>query len=75
MVRRKSRMRDVSMEEFDAWSASVQNFKECSEVADEEGGPRLSFVPSPSCSRSRFCPTRSMPRRISRPPPPRSPLS
>ena len=47
MVRRKNRMRDVSIEEMDAWSASVQNFKECSEAADEEGGPRLSFVPQP----------------------------
>ena len=47
MVRRKNRMRDVSLEEMDNWAASVQTFKECSEAADEEGGPRLSFVPPP----------------------------
>ena len=47
MVRRKNRMRDVSLEKMDIWAASVQTFKECSEAADEEGGPRLSFVPQP----------------------------
>jgi hypothetical protein len=47
MARRKNRVRDISPEEFDAWSASIDSFKACSKAADEEGGPRLSFVPQP----------------------------
>ena len=45
MARR--RVRDMTLEEFDAWSKSSSKYEEVTEAADEEGGPRLSLVPAP----------------------------
>lgn len=41
------RARDMTVEEFDAWSNSQKKHDELAEAADEEGGPRLSLVPAP----------------------------
>lgn len=38
--------RDLTLEEFDAWSAATDRFEAVGEAADEEGGPRLSLVPA-----------------------------
>ena len=45
MARRRAR--DMTLEEFDAWSKSSSKYEEVTEAADEEGGPRLSLVPAP----------------------------
>lgn len=37
--------RDLSVEEFDDWSAATDRMSAVGEAADEEGGPRLSMVP------------------------------
>lgn len=39
--------RDWSLEDFDAWNASTKRHDAIAEVADEEGGPRLSLVSTP----------------------------
>ena len=38
--------REWTVEEFDAWAAADEREKAIAEVADEEGGPRLSLVPA-----------------------------
>ncbi len=38
---------EMTVEEFDAWSAAVDRTEAVAETADEEGGPRLSLVPIP----------------------------
>jgi len=43
----RRRARDMTLEEFDAWSKSSSKYEEVTEAADEEGGPRLSLVPAP----------------------------
>ena len=45
MARRVSK--DITIEEFDAWAAASNRTEAAAEVADEEGGPRLSLVPVP----------------------------
>jgi len=45
MARREAR--EMTVEEFDAWSKSAGQYDEVTEAADEEGGPRLSLVPVP----------------------------
>ena len=45
MARREAR--EMTVEEFDAWSASNKKFEGVAEAADEEGGPRLSLIPAP----------------------------
>lgn len=42
---RSRRKRDLTVEEFDAWSAARKNFDATAEAADERGGPSLSLVP------------------------------
>lgn len=42
---RSRRKRDLTIEEYDAWSAARKNFEETAKSADEGGGPRLSLVP------------------------------
>jgi hypothetical protein len=43
----KRRMaRDMSVEEFEAWAAASERVEAVSEIAAEEGGPRLSLVPA-----------------------------
>lgn len=37
--------RDMTLEEFDAWSAASDRHDAVARAADEEGGPRLSLVP------------------------------
>ena len=39
--------RDLTVEEFDAWSAASTKFKKARAAADEGGGPALSLVPLP----------------------------
>src|SRR3954471_5116253 len=39
--------KEMTVEEFQAWSKASRNFKKVAEAADEEGGPRLSLVPVP----------------------------
>jgi hypothetical protein len=43
MARKVSK--DITIEEFDAWAAASNRTEAAAEVADEEGGPRLSLVP------------------------------
>lgn len=43
MARRQSR--DMSLEEFDAWSAATKRYAKIAAQADERGGPTLSMVP------------------------------
>jgi hypothetical protein len=43
MARRVTK--DMSIEEFEAWSKATRNIDVVAERADEEGGPRLSLVP------------------------------
>ena len=38
--------KDCSLEEFDAWSAATDRSEAVANAADEEGGPRLSLVPT-----------------------------
>lgn len=45
MARRVAR--DMTVEEFDAWSAAYKRTQAVAESADENGGPRLSLVPVP----------------------------
>ncbi|MEO8455457.1 MAG: hypothetical protein ABI454_09870 [Sphingomicrobium sp.] len=45
MARRVAK--DMTMEEYEAWSAATDRFEKVAEVADEAGGPRLSLVPVP----------------------------
>src|SRR4051812_21131316 len=45
MARRRAK--EMTVEEFEAWSKASRNFKKVAEAADEEGGPRLSLVPVP----------------------------
>lgn len=45
MPRSRRTHREMTVEEFDAWTASVDRFDKAAEVAGEEGGPRLSLVP------------------------------
>ena len=40
-------VREMTMEEFDAWSAAGKRTDAIAERADEPGGPRLSLVPMP----------------------------
>ncbi len=42
---RENRSRDLTNEEFDAWTAASRRDEAIAESADEEGGPRLSLVP------------------------------
>ena len=44
MGRRKPR--DMSLEEYEQWSAATAHFKQLGEQADERGGPSLTMVPS-----------------------------
>ena len=44
MARRVAK--EMTVEEFDAWSASIKRHEAIAEAADEEGGPRLSLVPA-----------------------------
>ncbi len=46
MARRRA-ARDITMEEYDRWSAATKDIKEVMEATAEEGGPRVSFVPQP----------------------------
>ena len=46
MARRRGR--DMTIEEFDAWSASRKDVSDELAASAEEGGPRVSFVPVPS---------------------------
>ena len=39
--------RDLTLEEFDAWSAATKKFEQARAAADEGGGPVLSLVPVP----------------------------
>lgn len=38
--------REMTLEEFDAWSAATDREEAIAQMADEEGGPRLSLVPA-----------------------------
>ncbi|MEA3068253.1 MAG: hypothetical protein QOK41_1660 [Sphingomonadales bacterium] len=38
-------VKEITVEEFDAWCASGKQLDAVAEAADEEGGPRLSLVP------------------------------
>lgn len=40
--------RDLTVEEFDSWSAAQGSIKEVLEATMEEGGPRVSLVPDPA---------------------------
>ena len=40
--------RDMTLEEFDAWAAAQHNISDTKEAGAEEGGPRVSLVPSPT---------------------------
>ncbi|HEY6817663.1 MAG TPA: hypothetical protein VI168_19170 [Croceibacterium sp.] len=44
MARRTAR--DLTLEEFDNWSAAADKFEAVAKAADEEGGPSLSLVPA-----------------------------
>ena len=46
-MRRRVSSRDWSIEEFDAWSAARKQERETVEIAAEEGGPRVTMVPTP----------------------------
>lgn len=46
MGRRRER-RDMTLEEFNQWSADVARAKGVTAASGEEGGPRVSFVPDP----------------------------
>jgi len=37
--------RDMSIDEFDAWSAATKRVESVQKAADERGGPSLSLVP------------------------------
>jgi hypothetical protein len=39
--------KEMTVEEFDDWSAANKKFDAVAEAADEVGGPRLSLVPLP----------------------------
>ena len=39
--------REMTVEEFDQWSAATTRYEKVAEAADEVGGPRLSLVPLP----------------------------
>ena len=47
--------RELTLEEFDAWSAATHRFEAVGEAADEEGGPSMSLVPA--TERSEVWPT------------------
>lgn len=47
MPRTRHQKRDMTLEEFDAWSAVQDRVDATAEAADEAGGPRLSLVPVP----------------------------
>jgi hypothetical protein len=42
---RRHTARDLTVEEFDNWSAATDRFEAVAKAADEEGGPSLSMVP------------------------------
>lgn len=42
----KHATRDMTVEEFDRWSAAQDKFRAVDEAADERGGPALSLVPA-----------------------------
>lgn len=44
---KRNTARDMTVEEFDAWSTASDREEATLEAADEEGGPRLSLVPQP----------------------------
>jgi hypothetical protein len=44
---KRSTAREMTVEEFDAWSAARDREEATLKAADEEGGPRLSLVPQP----------------------------
>ena len=44
MARREAR--DLTVEEYDNWSAATDRFEAVGKAADEEGGPSLSLVPA-----------------------------
>jgi hypothetical protein len=44
---KRSTAREITVEEFDAWSAAADREDGIAQAADEEGGPRLSLVPLP----------------------------
>jgi len=43
---KRSTAPEISIEEFDAWSAATDRVEAIAKAADEEGGPRLSLVPA-----------------------------
>jgi hypothetical protein len=43
----KRTAREMTVEEFDQWSAATTRYEKVAEAADEVGGPRLSLVPLP----------------------------
>lgn len=45
MPRNRRHHRDMSVEEFEAWTDAQERFEAAGEAADEGGGPRLSLVP------------------------------
>lgn len=45
MPRTRRKQRDLSIEEYEAWSAAQKRVDKTIEAADEGGGPRLSLVP------------------------------
>jgi hypothetical protein len=45
MPRTRRKHREMTVEEFDAWAAAGNRIDKAAEIADEEGGPRLSLVP------------------------------
>jgi hypothetical protein len=47
--------KEMTVEEFDAWSKAGKEFKQVAEATDEGGGPRLSLVPLPE--QNSACPT------------------
>ncbi|WP_051504009.1 hypothetical protein [Sphingomonas jaspsi] len=44
----KRERRDMSVEEFHAWSAANKRFDDTRDAANEVGGPQLSLVPLPT---------------------------
>ena len=43
---RRAAKREMTIEEYDAWSSASRKFDEVAEAADEGGGPSLSLVPA-----------------------------
>jgi hypothetical protein len=59
MIMARREARDLTVEEFDNWSAATDKFEAVAEAADEEGGPSLSLVPGPE--RNEVWPTDLLP--------------